>query len=687
MHLLKYAWKRSAREAFRNRQEIVKARLGRRELFKLGLLGGSGYLIAKNGLSAWAGSGCDANECDLGCSPPTIPFKDPLPIPDTLPERAISDPGFAFLPTSTPNRAINPATGIPYEGRTQTHQFRDRFLPQAPGTLQPQHLRITRMAPNANYKFSEDATNLSRIGPQLIWGFNKGGADLNLDPALTPGPTIVSRYGTPIIVRRFNQLTGSNGGFGVPEVSTHLHNFHSGPDSDGGPCDPNTGGDSTDPLQQGRFFFVGQYYDYFYSMAQAGFDTPQHTATNGDIRETLTTLWYHDHRVDHTAENVYKGLAGFHFIFNDYDTGDENTGFHFPSYPQFDIPLILTDKLFTPDGEICFDTFGLDGLVGDKYVVNGKIQPYLQVQRRRYRFRILDGGPSRFYRLYLVNPAQANTKIPFWAITTTDGNLLTRPVEISGSSSLSPQGLLLSVAERCDVIIDFKRIWQMFGSPSGTLKIRLENRLVQEDGRGPEEELHPPGVVENALVEFQIVGPTPAADISFDPQPVAYPNVPCSSNDCVFSPICLPPLPSDNAPAPEDRIRITRTFEFERGNGQWQINDQFVDCSEYRFRVQRNTAERWILRNNSGGWAHPIHIHFEECRVIRRNNQLINCGSLEFGRKDVIRLGENDEVEVLFRFRDFLGGYPMHCHNTIHEDHAMMLLFEIAETGDNKQKP
>ncbi|MGH9794890.1 MAG: hypothetical protein ACRD5G_08970 [Candidatus Acidiferrales bacterium] len=248
---------------------------------KLGLLGSSGYLVAKGGLSAWASpaSHDDCNNgCGLGCSPPTDPFKDPLPIPDELPQRPITDPGFAHLPTPVPNRAINPATNIPFEGRTQTHQFRDRFLPQAPNLLQPQHLRITRMAPNNNFKFSEDATNLSRIGPQLIWGFNKGGDNFTLDPALTPGPTVVARYGTPIVIRRFNQITGSNGGFGVPEVSTHLHNFHSGPDSDGGPCDPTTGGDTTEPLQQGRFFFGGQYYDYFHTMARAGFDTLQYTA-------------------------------------------------------------------------------------------------------------------------------------------------------------------------------------------------------------------------------------------------------------------------------------------------------------------------------------------------------------------------------------------------------------------------
>ena len=671
MHVLKHHWPKIQRIALRNRQEILRSGLGRRELFKMGILSSAGYLVAKSGLSAWGSGGCNEGECELGCSPPTIPFKDPLVIPPALPLRdPNTDPGFTFSPpTATPNRNINPATGIPFEGRTQEHQFRDRF----PAV----DFAITRMRPNFNATFSDWPANLANIGPQLIWGFNLGGESAS-DVALSPGPTLVSRYGRPIVFRRFNELTTNTLGFGVPEVSTHHHNFHSGPDSDGGPCDPNTGGFSTNPLVQGRFFFIGQFYDYFHTMARAGFDTPQFTDTDGDIRETLTTLWYHDHRVDHTAENVYKGLAGMSFAFNDFDTGDENTGFRFPSFPQFDIPLVLTDKLFTPEGELCFDAFGFDGLIGDKYVVNGKIQPYFEVQKRRYRFRILDGGPSRFYRFYLTNPSSPSQKIPFFAITTTDGNLLPRPVKVTN-------GQTLSVAERIDIIIDFKAIWNNFGQPA---KIWLENRLEQEDGRGPEDDILPPGNQNNVLVEFRLVGPNNPTDNSFDPAPVAFPTVGCSPTDCIFDPICLPPRPVDDPnAAQEDRIRVTRTFRFERGNGQWQINDQFVDCNEFRFAVERNTAERWILQNNSGGWQHPIHIHLEEFQMVRRNNKLIQCGDVEFGRKDVVRLGENEEIELLFRFRDFRGGWPMHCHNTVHEDHAMLLLFEVADVGDDNEEP
>ena len=626
--------------------ELAKG-VTRRDVFKVGLFTGTSALIRSDSSSAQAV--CLAGECRLGCSPPTEPFVDPLPIAPVLPQRALSDPGFSIPPTQQPS-------GSPQDARTEPHQFRERFPPR--------QFFISRMRPNPSHRFSESPANLSRIPPQLIWGFNLGGQAAS-DAGLFPGPTIVSRYGTPIVVRRFNELAPDSSGFGRTEVSTHFHNFHTGPDSDGGPCDP----------VHTRFFGIGKFYDYFYTMARAGFDTPEFRATDGDVRETLATMWYHDHRVDHTAENVYKGLAGFHIAFNEFDTGNEETGFRFPSFPQFDIPLMLADKLFTPEGEICFDTFGFDGFLGDKFTVNGRIQPFFEVQKRRYRFRMLNGSPSRFYQLFLTNPDNVSQSIPFYLIGH-DGNLVPRPIQLPN--------MQVSNAERCDIIVDFKRIWDRFGRPS---RLWLENRLEQVNGRGPTGVILPPGNRANALMEFRLVGPDNPPDGSFDPEPVAFPNVPCSPNDCVFAPLCLPPPPTDTATSPTDRIRITRVFRFERGNGQWQINGELMDCTRFRFTVQRNTAERWILRNNSGGWQHPIHIHLEHFRPIRRNNRLIRCGDAEFSRKDTIRIGFNEEIELVMRFRDFRGGYPMHCHNTVHEDHQMMLLWQVQDVGDNLTEP
>ncbi len=90
---------------------------------------------------------------------------------------------------------------------------------------------------------------------------------------------------------------------------------------------------------------------------------------DGNIQEALGFLWYRDHRVQHTAENTYKGLAGPGIIFNDFDTGNEETGFHLPGFPEFDIPRMLADKLIDPTtGLVAFDTCNFDGLLGNVFL-------------------------------------------------------------------------------------------------------------------------------------------------------------------------------------------------------------------------------------------------------------------------------------------------------------------------------
>jgi FtsP/CotA-like multicopper oxidase with cupredoxin domain len=440
-----------------------------------------------------------------------------------------------------------------------------------------------------------------------------------------PGQTYVSQYGQPILVRNFNDLPNDNGGFGLQSVSTHLHNGHTPSESDGFPCD---------------FFGQTKWYDQHYPNVLAGFAS-SHPPT-GDIRESMSTLWYHDHRVDFTAQNVYKGLAGFYLLFNQFDTGDETTGFRLPSFPNFDIPMMFNDKNFDPDdGVLAFDLANRDGILGDKFLVNGKIQPFFEVKRRRYRFRWLNGGPSRFYRMYLTKSNLTNH--PFWVISN-DGNLLPNPVQTT-------TGLMMGVAERMDVIVDFSSF------AAGSI-IHIENRLEQCDGAGPTNNILAAGQG-NKMLEFRVVS-DPVTDNSVNP----------ATNPTFYQ---VPTRVTE---------RIRRCFKFDRRNGQWVINDELFDCNDVRFRVKRNTAEIWEL---DGGfdWSHPVHIHFEEHQVLKRNGQTPTL--IERARKDVIRLGENDNVEIYFRFRDFVGRYPMHCHNTIHEDHAMMLRFDIDDVGNNNE--
>jgi FtsP/CotA-like multicopper oxidase with cupredoxin domain len=635
MHLLKHKWTRLARTAWKNRQEIINAHdLTRRDLLKMGLLTSAGYLVAKHGLSSRV---ADAQVS----SPFTVtPFVDPLPI---IPiKRPVSTTGdVKLLRGPAPSIAPNNAGG---EGRTRDHQAFVTYPKKFP--FPPQILFQVSQQENRAISVHRD------LPLQCMWGFD----------GIVPGPTYHARYGEQILVRNFNDLPQAPfcGGFGLNQVSTHLHNLHTPSESDGFPCDYFP--DPQRPAIAKAFF-----YDHHYPNVLAGFASTH--PPDGDINESLSTLWYHDHRVEFTAQNVYKGLAGFYLLFNQFDTGDENTGFHLPGVRdpkdfyanvQFDIPLMLNDKVFDEDREIFFDLANSDGILGDKFFVNGKIQPFLVVKPRRYRFRVLNSGPSRFYQIFLTEKGPGgsglNTEIDFWHISN-DGNLLPRPIKVDN--------IVVAVAERMDIVIDF--------APWAGKTLYFENRLRQEDGRGPaknigeEGGLLPPGEG-NFLLQFRVdAGTFPDNSVNFETTQVQF--------------YALPP---------RVKPRIERFFRFDRTNGEWAINNRLMpaDCGVVRFLVGQNTVEHWVLLNDSGGWMHPIHIHFEEFQMIDRNGAEIGPGNVEFARKDVVRLQHSERNPLFFRFRDFFGRFPMHCHNVVHEDHAMMLRWDIdPKKGDNKIEP
>jgi FtsP/CotA-like multicopper oxidase with cupredoxin domain len=515
-----------------------------------------------------------------------------------------------IMPIQRPVRRLNPApTVFPNtaagEGRTIPHQALNLFPPRKYYEVH-QRLATVKIHPH--------------LPTQRMWGFN----------GQVPGPTYVARYGEPILVRNFNELppVGGNGGFGFPSVTTHLHNGHTPSESDGNPC----------------FNFPrGKFYDQHYPNVYAGV-LSTHPGT-GDIREAMHTLWYHDHMLDFTAQNVYKGLAGFYLLFNEFDTGDETTGFHLPSFPEYDIQMLFADKVLDDTGHVAFDLFNLDGIIGDSFCVNGKVQPFLKVKPRRYRFRWLDAGPSRFYELFFTDLDHVDRRIPFWQISS-DGNLLPRPVQV--------ESFRMGVAERADIIIDFSQ----FRGKS----IYIENRLLQLNGQGPTGVIIPAGAG-NLLVRID-VDDDPVRDDSVDPATITQ----------------FYELPNKT-----DAPRIIRNFKFDRLNGQWSVNGQFMSCEDRRVKVKKNSVEHWVLSNLSGDWQHPIHIHFEEHQILSRQRHPV--GPVEAGRKDVVRLTENERVELFFRFRDFSGIYPLHCHNLVHEDHAMMFLWEIGEDGDDNIVP
>ena len=125
-----------------------------------------------------------------------------------------------------------------------------------------------------------------------------------------------------------------------------------------------------------------------------------------------------------------------------------------------------------------------------------------------------------------------------------------------------------------------------------------------------------------------------------------------------------------------------REFEFTRGNGAWSVNGEFYDEHIVSANPAQEDSEVWVIKNGGGGWAHPIHHHFVEGRVLTRDGVAVTPGvqidgTINYGRKDVYTVGDNKEAEVFIRFRDMKGRYVMHCHNVVHEDHGMMVRFDI----------
>lgn len=460
--------------------------------------------------------------------------------------------------------------------------------------------------------------------PQPIWGYD----------GMYPGPTFHARYGRTVLTRVFNELPQNHIGYGLPEISLHLHNLHTPSESDGFPGDYFSQNKAGPTLQSPGFFK-----DHCYPNVYAGFEESRQSDPNaiGDPREALGTLWYHDHTLDSTGANVLKGMAGFYLLFDEIDSGNENDfdnpkALRLPS-GDYDVPIMFQDMHFDANGMQFYDQMSPEGVLGDQVVVNGKIKPFFKVARRKYRLRLLNGGPTRFYEFNLVHNGVAK---PFIYIAN-DGNLLEKPL-------MNQTKVSLGMAERGDIIVDFSAY------PIGT-ELYLVNRVAQNDTRKISGTKTPGDQVLKFIVDRNPAEP---------------------DNSRVLTATTLL-----RASPPIDLTKVSqrRSFVFDRKNGVWVVNDKIFNVNNAVAKPKLGSAEIWTLRNNGGGWAHPIHIHLEEGRILKRNG--VAPPIHERGRKDVFVLKPNETIQLFIQFRDFKGKYVMHCHNLAHEDHAMMVRFDV----------
>ena len=626
--------------------------------------------------------------------------------------------------------------------------------------------------------------NMPVQDPKALWTF-----DGTLPPKL-----LMARYGQPVLMRHYNALPidpTANRGFGLHTITTHEHNGHSPSESDG---------------YANAFFFPGEFYDYRWPLQLAGYDTINTSATDpraafpcspgetlfvndstdntvtpkscppsgsimirGDWHETMSTHWFHDHMLDFTAQNVYKGNAVMMNYYSALDRGNEgfidNVNLRFPSGTalpwgnrDYDVNLVLGDKAWDQTGQLWFNIFNTDGFLGDHLFVNWLYSPYMEVRARRYRFRVLNGSVSRFYATALVRqrndtlgemPGPGGSgvsydRIPIHMIAN-DGNILEHAVPFDGTMDLYGTGNLRdskgatpthAIAERYDYIVDFSK----YGIQPGD-KLYWVNVLEHKNGQVVSKkvpladilsEAYKPVVSVNNGVSQWINGdPVVGKFLEFRVQPYSGTDLSMNPDDYIPGKLTMIPLlvHHDNC---DDLAALQnmrhRTFDFGRGGtdaSPWTIktDDGLLGIVQPGFNMdpRRISAapqlatgptqagynaevarEVWAISGGQG-WDHPVHVHFEEGVYLSRGGppedpaaclQHRQSGTPppnappeweKWARKDMYRIGPDADsrspIYMAIRFREFAGTYVEHCHNTQHEDHAMLLRWDVEHPG------
>jgi spore coat protein A, manganese oxidase len=495
---------------------------------------------------------------------------------------------------------------------------------------------------------------------------------------------------------------------GPVPIVTHLHGGHSGEESDGYaeawylPAARNI---------PAGFARVGSFYQRFRAEAQRLYGqawTPGTAVFQYDNDQRAATMWYHDHTLGMTRANVYAGPAGFYLLRR--GPADAVVGTlpgpapalgDPPGTRYYEIPLAIQDRsfnaggaLFYPDSRAFFE--GLDPsqlqipfipeqacdgpsdispifnpeFFGNTMVVNGKTWPFLEVEQRRYRFRILNGCNSRFLLLELSNG------LPFWQIGT-EGGFIPVPLQLTR--------LLLGPAERADVIVDFSNVGV------GT-EIILQNLGPDEPFGGGE----PPGDFDPAdpettgqVMQFRVV-PATAPDPSTPPGKLVLPAIAPLPAATTTRQVSLNEVDSETVRVSEDgNGNIVLDCEAGEPFGPREAllgtlaGGQGVPLG-WDDPVSENPAlgatEVWELHNFTED-AHPIHIHEILFEVV--NRQDLETGTVhgpdpwEAGaRKDTVIAypGEITRVKTTF---DRAGLFVWHCHIVEHEDHEMMRPYRI----------
>ncbi|MHB8888798.1 MAG: multicopper oxidase family protein [Acidobacteriaceae bacterium] len=439
------------------------------------------------------------------------------------------------------------------------------------------------------------------LPPTRVWGFNNS----------SPGPVFETRSGEPLLVEWANALPTKHflpidhhlhgAEKDKPEVRSviHLHGGKTPPQYDGYPEE---------------WYVPGRSATYYYPNQQ-----------------DAALLFYHDHSMGTNRLNIYAGLQGL-FLIRD----AEEDALNLPA-GKYEIPLVICDRLLRMDGQLYYPTSGkpdapwVPEVFGNAVLVNGKLLPYLEVEPRKYRLRILNASNGRFYRLSLGD------NHPLHMIGSDQG-LLSAPVEL--------QHLQLAPAERADVIVDF--------SEQGGQHLVLASDSLR-------------------LMQFRVAR-TKVTDSSSLPKTLRN----------------IKKIPEAQAVRTrrltlDEHLNLAdQSMDMLLNNTPWRM-----PITE---KPTINTTEIWELLNLTQD-SHPIHLHLVRFQILDRRpfdiSEYLDSGSVKFlgdaippdameaGWKDTVRADTGMLTRIIVPFVGYTGRYVWHCHILEHEDNEMMRPYEV----------
>jgi spore coat protein A, manganese oxidase len=478
----------------------------------------------------------------------------------------------------------------------------------------------------------EFLASLHRDLPEtLVWGYEYN----------YPGPTIEVNSGERVQIKWMNHLpnrhllpidhTIHGARRAVPDVRTvvHVHGGNTEPESDGYPE-----AWFTNNFKETGPYFRKKVYEYTNHMES-------------------TALWYHDHALGITRLNVYAGLAGFYVI-----RSKKEEGLKLPS-GDYEIPLLIEDKTVNVDGSLYYPSQPANPVLslpvsvvpefaGDMNVVNGKIWPYLSVEPRKYRFRILNASNTRFYHIFL-DSGQLLYQIG------TDGGFMNKTIGV--------RRILLAPAERVDVIVDFANM--------GGRQVIMSN-----DAPVP----YPNGIKPNPetvgiIMQFKVKKHVSYIDTS-----------------------CIPKHPGHIEKLTPETGMKKRFLTLDESRDIYGRPILLLDQKRWSHPVTEcphwGTTEVWYLINTTDD-THPIHIHLAFFQVVDRRafdldhfqktGEIYYTGSSippepqEKGWKDTVNAHPQQVTRIIKQFYTYTGLYVWHCHILEHEDYEMMRPFFIVK--------